>query len=123
MRQDPGSSKRANGTSTAEMALLLFASARKSYTRRQQAKKLPRAINCAISCPSTRICATPGMVSDDVVEGTNELDLIHTPLGLQSFKNLLDQIVHEEGDRRANLDILNQYLEAVKPRDTSEDAV
>lgn len=63
------------------------------------------------------------MVSDDVVEGTNELDLIHTPLGLQSFKNLLDQIVHEEGDRRANLDILNQYLEAVKPRDTSEDAV
>ncbi|KAK2924099.1 hypothetical protein FoTM2_016256 [Fusarium oxysporum f. sp. vasinfectum] len=50
-------------------------------------------------------------------------DLRNARHGLQSFKNLLDQIVHEEGDRRANLDILNQYLEAVKPRDTSEDAV
>ncbi|KAM0194275.1 hypothetical protein ACHAPA_005181 [Fusarium lateritium] len=50
-------------------------------------------------------------------------DLRNARHGLQSFKNLLDQIVHEEGDRKANLEILHQYLEAVKPRDISEDAV
>ncbi|KAF5002340.1 hypothetical protein FGRMN_350 [Fusarium graminum] len=50
-------------------------------------------------------------------------DLRNARHGLQSFKNLLDQLVHEDGDRKANLEILHQYLEAVKPRDTSEDAV
>lgn len=43
--------------------------------------------------------------------------------GLQSFKNLLDQLVSGEGDRKANLEILNQYLESAKPRDTTEDGV
>ncbi|KAF4447124.1 hypothetical protein F53441_9269 [Fusarium austroafricanum] len=50
-------------------------------------------------------------------------DLRNARHGLQSFKNILDQLVHEEGDRKANLEILHQYLEAVKPRDASEDAV
>ncbi|KAF5025473.1 hypothetical protein F66182_2449 [Fusarium sp. NRRL 66182] len=50
-------------------------------------------------------------------------DLRNARHGLQSFKNLLDQLVQEDGDRKANLEILHQYLEAVKPRDTSEDAV
>ncbi|KAM0557963.1 hypothetical protein ACHAPJ_005127 [Fusarium lateritium] len=50
-------------------------------------------------------------------------DLRNARHGLQSFKNLLDQIVHEEDNRKANLEILHQYLEAAKPRDTSEDAV
>ncbi|KAJ3530389.1 hypothetical protein NM208_g9349 [Fusarium decemcellulare] len=50
-------------------------------------------------------------------------DLRRARHGLQSFKNLLDAIVSEDGDRKANLEILHQYLDAVKPRDTSEDAV
>ncbi|OBS28058.1 hypothetical protein FPOA_01998 [Fusarium poae] len=50
-------------------------------------------------------------------------DLRNARHGLQSFKTLLDQIVHEEGDRRAKLEILQQYLESVKPKDTTEDAV
>ncbi|KAM5348465.1 hypothetical protein ACJ41O_008289 [Fusarium nematophilum] len=50
-------------------------------------------------------------------------DLRRARHGLQSFKNLLDLLVSENGDRRANLEILHQYLDAVKPRDTSEDGV
>lgn len=44
-------------------------------------------------------------------------------LGLQSFKRLLDNIVSGEGDRSANLGILREYLELVKPRHDGEDAV
>ncbi|KAL7785984.1 ribosome 60S biogenesis N-terminal domain-containing protein [Trichoderma ceciliae] len=43
--------------------------------------------------------------------------------GLQSFKRLLDGIVSGDGDRSANLDILREYLELVKPRHDGEDAV
>ncbi|KAM6508966.1 hypothetical protein FSOLCH5_011971 [Fusarium solani] len=50
-------------------------------------------------------------------------DLRRARHGLQSFKNLLDKLVSEDDDRRANLEILHQYLDAVKPRDASEDAV
>ncbi|KAH6899031.1 ribosome 60S biogenesis N-terminal-domain-containing protein [Thelonectria olida] len=50
-------------------------------------------------------------------------DLRNARHGLQSFKNLLDQIVSDDGQRRANLEILRQYLESVKPKDTSEDGV
>ncbi|KAM0438841.1 hypothetical protein ACHAPT_001602 [Fusarium lateritium] len=50
-------------------------------------------------------------------------DLRRARHGLQSFKNLLDKLVSEDDDRRTNLEILHQYLDAVKPRDASEDAV
>lgn len=50
-------------------------------------------------------------------------DLTWYTTGLQSFKTLLDKIVSDDGDRKSNMEILHQYLEAVKPRDTSEDAV
>ncbi|RFU78387.1 ribosome biogenesis urb1 [Trichoderma arundinaceum] len=43
--------------------------------------------------------------------------------GLQSFKRLLDNIVSGDGDRSANLGILREYLELVKPRHDGEDAV
>ncbi|EHK20271.1 uncharacterized protein TRIVIDRAFT_83385 [Trichoderma virens Gv29-8] len=43
--------------------------------------------------------------------------------GLQSFKRLLDNIVSGDGDRSANLGILREYLELVKPRLEGEDAV
>ncbi|KAI5466588.1 ribosome 60S biogenesis N-terminal-domain-containing protein [Mariannaea sp. PMI_226] len=49
-------------------------------------------------------------------------DLRQARHGLQSFKNLLDKIVSDDGDRRANMEIFTHYLEAAKPRDTSEDA-
>lgn len=49
--------------------------------------------------------------------------LILSHPGLQSFKRLLDDIVFGEGDRSAQREILRQYLEAVKPRQTGEDAV
>lgn len=54
---------------------------------------------------------------------TFDQDLRNARHGLQSFKGLLDKIVSDDGDRRTNMEILQQYLEAVKPRDTSEDAV
>lgn len=50
-------------------------------------------------------------------------DLRRARHGLQSFKILLDKLVSEDDDRRTNLEILHQYLDAVKPRDASEDAV
>ncbi|KAL7949845.1 ribosome 60S biogenesis N-terminal domain-containing protein [Trichoderma barbatum] len=43
--------------------------------------------------------------------------------GLQSFKRLLDNIVSGDGDRSANLGILREYLELVKPRYEGEDAI
>lgn len=49
-------------------------------------------------------------------------DLRNARHGLQSFKGLLDQILSQEGDR-SNFEILYQYLEAVKPRDLTEDGV
>ncbi|KAH7133495.1 ribosome 60S biogenesis N-terminal-domain-containing protein [Dactylonectria macrodidyma] len=54
---------------------------------------------------------------------TFDQDLRNARHGLQSFKGLLDKIVSDDGDRRTNVQILQQYLESVKPRDTSEDAV
>ncbi|CAM1511149.1 Fc.00g086620.m01.CDS01 [Cosmosporella sp. VM-42] len=49
-------------------------------------------------------------------------DLRRARHGLQSFKELLDKLVSED-DRKSNLEILHQYLETVKPRDTTEDGV
>ncbi|KAK5998212.1 putative C14G10.02-like protein [Cladobotryum mycophilum] len=43
--------------------------------------------------------------------------------GLQSLKRVLDGIVAKDDDRNTKFTILRQYLELVKPRDTSEDAV
>ncbi|KAM3526686.1 hypothetical protein NHJ13051_003305 [Beauveria bassiana] len=43
--------------------------------------------------------------------------------GLQSFKNILDQIKSAEADREAKLAIVRGYLESVQPRDTGEEAV
>ncbi|KAM0257504.1 hypothetical protein ACHAQJ_004318 [Trichoderma viride] len=43
--------------------------------------------------------------------------------GLQSLKRLLDNIVSGDGDRSANLGILREYLELVKPRHDGEDAI
>jgi nucleolar pre-ribosomal-associated protein 1 len=43
-------------------------------------------------------------------------------LGLQSFKKFLDDIVSDR-DRSEKLEILQQYLDSVKPRQDSEDAV
>lgn len=43
--------------------------------------------------------------------------------GLQSFKRLLDKIISGDGDRSANLGILREYLELVKPRHEGDDAV
>ncbi|KFA73585.1 hypothetical protein S40288_02578 [Stachybotrys chartarum IBT 40288] len=50
-------------------------------------------------------------------------DLHRARHGLQSFKKLLDEVVSDNGDRTSKLEILRQYLDAVKPRDPSEDAV
>ncbi|KPM37092.1 hypothetical protein AK830_g9475 [Neonectria ditissima] len=68
--------------------------------------------------------------SEDITDGdqlrnllTFDQDLRNARHGLQSFKNLLDKIVSNDEDRETNMEILQYYLEAVKPRDTSEDAV
>ncbi|POR33652.1 Uncharacterized protein TPAR_06140 [Tolypocladium paradoxum] len=50
-------------------------------------------------------------------------DLRRARHGLQSFKKLLDDAISGDGDRKAKLAIVQEYLEAVKPRDTGEDAV
>ncbi|KND90361.1 Uncharacterized protein C14G10.02 [Tolypocladium ophioglossoides CBS 100239] len=50
-------------------------------------------------------------------------DLRRARHGLQSFKKLLDDAISGDGDRKAKLAIVHEYLEAVKPRDTGEDAV
>ena len=42
-------------------------------------------------------------------------------IGLQSFKNLLDSIRSDDEGRPANLSILTEYLEDVKPRNATED--
>lgn len=42
--------------------------------------------------------------------------------GLQSFKKLLDEII-QENDQGSKLQILQQYLDLVKPREDGEDAV
>ncbi|PNY24013.1 Uncharacterized protein TCAP_06067 [Tolypocladium capitatum] len=50
-------------------------------------------------------------------------DLRRARHGLQSFKKLLDDAISGDGDRKAKLAIVHEYLEAVKPMDTGEDAV
>ncbi|KAI9167231.1 hypothetical protein HJFPF1_03356 [Paramyrothecium foliicola] len=51
-------------------------------------------------------------------------DLQRSRHGLQSFKKLLDDVLSDDSDKRTpKLDILRQYLEAVKPRIPGEDAV
>lgn len=46
-----------------------------------------------------------------------------SPIALQSFKNLLDAAANSDDDSHAKIAILRQYLSAVKPRDSGEDAV
>ncbi|KAK3192530.1 hypothetical protein K4F52_001329 [Lecanicillium sp. MT-2017a] len=43
--------------------------------------------------------------------------------GLQSFKNLLDEIIANDADRDRKLAIVRAYLQASQPRETGEDAV
>ncbi|KAI6780447.1 uncharacterized protein J7T54_007296 [Emericellopsis cladophorae] len=50
-------------------------------------------------------------------------DLGRARHGLQSFKRLLDEIHASESDDNDKLQILYEYLEASKPRQTGEDAV
>ncbi|KJZ78069.1 hypothetical protein HIM_02706 [Hirsutella minnesotensis 3608] len=50
-------------------------------------------------------------------------DLRQARHGLQSFKMLLDDALADDGDRKAKLEILQRYLEAVKPRDSTDNAV
>ncbi|KAL6860513.1 hypothetical protein ACO1O0_004541 [Amphichorda felina] len=50
-------------------------------------------------------------------------DLHRARHGLQSLKRLLDEIVSAQDDRSPKFEILQQYLEAVKPRHVDEDAV
>ncbi|RCI10363.1 hypothetical protein L249_4299 [Ophiocordyceps polyrhachis-furcata BCC 54312] len=50
-------------------------------------------------------------------------DLRKARHGLQSFKKLLDDIISDQGNREDNLAILQQYLDATKPKDDSQDAV
>ncbi|KAM4064723.1 nucleolar pre-ribosomal-associated protein 1 domain-containing protein [Hirsutella rhossiliensis] len=50
-------------------------------------------------------------------------DLRQARHGLQSFKKLLDDALADNGDRKAKLAILQQYLDMVRPRDTGEDAI
>ncbi|KAF7557339.1 hypothetical protein G7046_g6064 [Stylonectria norvegica] len=50
-------------------------------------------------------------------------DLRNSRHGLQSFKNLLDKLIFDNGDPQPSLEILQEYLESVKPRDATEDGV
>ncbi|RDA87383.1 hypothetical protein CP532_7017 [Ophiocordyceps camponoti-leonardi (nom. inval.)] len=50
-------------------------------------------------------------------------DLRKARHGLQSFKKFLDDIITDEDNRKDNLAILQQYLDATKPKDDSQDAV
>ncbi|CAH0021871.1 unnamed protein product [Clonostachys rhizophaga] len=54
---------------------------------------------------------------------TFDQDLHRARHGLSSFKRLLDDIVANQDDRNAKINLLQEYLEAVKPRQISEDAV
>ncbi|KIE01048.1 ribosome biogenesis protein Urb1, partial [Metarhizium majus ARSEF 297] len=54
---------------------------------------------------------------------TFDQDMRKARHGLQSFKKFLDDIISGDDDRKQNLAILQDYLEGVKPRDTSEEAV
>ncbi|UNI22051.1 hypothetical protein JDV02_007976 [Purpureocillium takamizusanense] len=47
-------------------------------------------------------------------------DLRRARHGLQSFKKLLDEAIAGDGDRKAKLAILQQYLETVKPKDAAD---
>ncbi|QUC16697.1 uncharacterized protein UV8b_00938 [Ustilaginoidea virens] len=68
--------------------------------------------------------------SEDVTSAEHLLSLLtfnqnmrNARHGLQSFKHFLDGVIANNDDKGAKLAILKQYLESVKPRDTSEDAV
>ncbi|KHN97888.1 Ribosome 60S biogenesis [Metarhizium album ARSEF 1941] len=54
---------------------------------------------------------------------TFDQDMRNAHHGLQSFKRLLDDIISCDDDRKQKLAILQGYLESIKPRDTSEEAV
>ncbi|KAL3955296.1 hypothetical protein ACCO45_010859 [Purpureocillium lilacinum] len=47
-------------------------------------------------------------------------DLRRARHGLQSFKKLLDEAISGDGDRKAKLAILQQYLETVMPKDAAD---
>ncbi|PHH76499.1 hypothetical protein CDD80_1503 [Ophiocordyceps camponoti-rufipedis] len=50
-------------------------------------------------------------------------DLRKARHGLQSLKKLLDDIISDHANRRDKVGILQQYLDAGKPRDAGEDAI
>ncbi|KAJ6444252.1 ribosome biogenesis protein Urb1 [Purpureocillium lavendulum] len=65
--------------------------------------------------------------SEDVESGDQlrrllafDQDLRRARHGLQSFKKLLDEALSGDGDRKAKLAILQQYLEIVRPRDAAD---
>lgn len=51
------------------------------------------------------------------------LDRLTDSAGLQSLKRLLDEIISPQRDRGAKFEILEQYLQAVKPRHVDDDSV